>query len=368
MKKLILPALLTLVTLFSNAQNVGIGTSIPAQKLHVAGAAQTIRIDGLSGVGIRSVFANANGDLTTVAGSPAPDWMVIGNGGTNPINNFVGTTDNVDLRFRTFNTERITIKNTGSIGLFTNNPVTSWLHSIPPSLANDFQFKWDNNLSSDAPARFQNSLSANGNRVFLAVTNYNTTGFIATACMGLAFSNVVTPTLAGAEGVRGYNNSTSGIGVFAGYTGGTLITSLGWALYANGWAGGLSAWQNVSDGRLKKNIVTIPNALDKVKQLRGVEYNFNSAAYPELKLSDKEKKIGFIAQEVEAIFPELVVEKGIPYNEGELTADFKASRGSYNLKTVSYSELVPVLVEAIKEQQQQIEELKARVAKLEGKK
>ena len=99
------------------AQNVGIGTNVPAQKLHVAGVGQTIRVDGLTGVGIRTVYANANGDLTVTPGSPAPNWMTIGNAGTSAAINFIGTTDPVDWVIRTNNIEQMRVLSTGNVGI-----------------------------------------------------------------------------------------------------------------------------------------------------------------------------------------------------------------------------------------------------------
>jgi len=89
-----------------------------------------------------------------------------------------------------------------------------------------------------------------------------------------------------------------------------------------------------SDSRVKENIETIDNALDKVLALRGVTYNRTD-------LKDTSKKIGVIAQEVQKIIPEVVQEQG----DGMLG--------------VSYGNIVGVLIEAIKEQQKQIDELKA---------
>jgi hypothetical protein len=90
-----------------------------------------------------------------------------------------------------------------------------------------------------------------------------------------------------------------------------------------------------SDFRLKENVLTITNPLSKVMNLRGVSYNRTD-------LEDKTKKIGFIAQEVKETVPEVVT-----YNE---EAD------KYG---VSYGNVTALLVEAIKEQQTQIEELKS---------
>ena len=84
-----------------------------------------------------------------------------------------------------------------------------------------------------------------------------------------------------------------------------------------------------SDKRLKRNIQTIDNALDTVHNLRGV--TFEKSLKP---------SIGVIAQEVEEVLPELV----------NTDAD--------GMKSVAYGNIVGVLIEAIKEQQKQIEELK----------
>jgi len=82
-----------------------------------------------------------------------------------------------------------------------------------------------------------------------------------------------------------------------------------------------------SDERLKSDIKTIDNALDKVMNMRGVSFT-----------KQAEKGIGVIAQEVEKIIPEVVTD------------------GEY--KSVAYGNMVGVLIEAIKEQQKQIDELK----------
>jgi hypothetical protein len=74
-----------------------------------------------------------------------------------------------------------------------------------------------------------------------------------------------------------------------------------YSLYGNGIVRGIGAYVNGSDARLKKNVVTIENALNKVMQLRGVEFN-----WIDKKLGD-DKQYGFIAQEVEKIAPQLVI-------------------------------------------------------------
>jgi hypothetical protein len=117
MRKSILISLLILISFKSKSQNVGIGIATPQQRLHVAGAGQTIRVDGLSGVGTRLVYANAFGDLTNTAGSPAPAWLILGNDGTNASNHFIGTTDAIDFVGRTSNIERFRVSSTGQFNV-----------------------------------------------------------------------------------------------------------------------------------------------------------------------------------------------------------------------------------------------------------
>ena len=121
--------------------------------------------------------------------------------------------------------------------------------------------------------------------------------------------------------------------IFKGNDGGSVITALTLDMSA---AGAATFNDNVtaySDERLKDNIETLTDGLDKVEQLRGVTYT-----------RDERENIGVIAQEVEKILPEIV-----------LTAD-----DEMGTKSVDYSRLTAVLIEAVKD-------LSARVKELEGK-
>ena len=104
-----------------------------------------------------------------------------------------------------------------------------------------------------------------------------------------------------------------------------------------------------SDRRLKKDVNKINDALTSLFSLNGVTYHYDTANHPEMGLSDK-PQIGFIAQELEEVYPQFVVTKENGY------------------KAVSYAPMVAVLVEAIKEQQTMIESLQQQVNKLSQKK
>ncbi len=85
-----------------------------------------------------------------------------------------------------------------------------------------------------------------------------------------------------------------------------------------------------SDIRWKKNVSALKGALDKVADLRGINFEWRADEFPEMVFS-KGTKVGFIAQEVEEILPELV------------------STGKDGFKSVQYANIVPILVEAVKE-------------------
>ena len=106
-----------------------------------------------------------------------------------------------------------------------------------------------------------------------------------------------------------------------------------------------SAQLNASDARLKENVATLTGALDKVNQLRGVSFNWIDSARGE------GTHIGFIAQELEAVYPELVGDGGLPDDDD----------GQSAIKSVDYGHMVPVLVEAIKELKAENDALRARL-------
>lgn len=95
-----------------------------------------------------------------------------------------------------------------------------------------------------------------------------------------------------------------------------------------------------SDIRLKKEISTLEDSLDKVLKLRGVDFTWKESG---------KKDIGLIAQEVEEVFPELV------------TIDDSTSE---NYKSIEYSNLVAPLIEAVKEQQVEIETMQKQIDEL----
>lgn len=120
-----------------------------------------------------------------------------------------------------------------------------------------------------------------------------------------------------------------------------------------------------SDSRLKTNLGNITGALDAITKLNGFRYTNNNLA-KSLGYTDNEVYLGVNAQEVEALFPEVVTIAPFDISTDPETGAIISKSGE-NYKTVKYEKLVPVLIEAIKEQQQQINQLIETVNKLSNK-
>jgi hypothetical protein len=115
----------------------------------------------------------------------------------------------------------------------------------------------------------------------------------------------------------------------------TYTLEVGGTIWANGAtiSAGATTW---SDARYKTDVTLIDNALDDVLRMQGVKYDWNRSAYPQLNFPEGQQ-LGVIAQDIEKIIPQVV------YTDPE------------GYKSVSYEKIVPVLIEAIKDQQKQIE-------------
>ena len=111
-----------------------------------------------------------------------------------------------------------------------------------------------------------------------------------------------------------------------------------------------SASTTISDERLKDDVKTIEFALEKIINLRGVEYTWNNGG------RKGQRDLGVIAQEVEKIIPEIVSEHEMPLmdDSGKL------------YKTVDYEKLTAVLIEGMKEQQKQIDDLQLQIKEIKN--
>jgi hypothetical protein len=138
----------------------------------------------------------------------------------------------------------------------------------------------------------------------------------------------------------GYGNSSSGTTRIygGGSTGNNVTIDASGNLVASG---NVTAY---SDRKLKTNIQTIKNALKTISKLRGVTFDW---------IESGQKSVGMIAQEVEEIIPELITESEVKGPEDKEPTDV--------IKSLDYSKMVAILIEAIKEQQERIEALEEKL-------
>lgn len=119
--------------------------------------------------------------------------------------------------------------------------------------------------------------------------------------------------------------------------------------------------QKLYDNEIKKNITSINNSLQKLTQLQPRTFEYKTDQYKHLKL-ESGKQYGFLAEDFQQIFPELVREKSTSYMFG------KNSYRNATVKTIDELSLIPLLVASIKEQQLQIDKLTAELEILKSRK
>jgi hypothetical protein len=136
---------------------------------------------------------------------------------------------------------------------------------------------------------------------------------------------------------------------------GNVAPSTTYALYITGNAYATGSWSS-SDMRFKKDITAISNPLERLLKVSGASYEFRRSEFKDYTFAQG-RQLGFIAQDLEGVFPEVVTTE------------------SDGFKSVNYNGMIPVLLEAIKEQQKMIEGLRkenekqnARLESLEKRK
>ena len=160
--------------------------------------------------------------------------------------------------------------------------------------------------------------------------NLTVSGTLSTAGGGI--TNTARAALSAGTGIS-YNNSTGVITCTVDTPAEVGLGNL--SNSGNSLSGNFTATGNItaySDERLKDNVETIEGALDKVARMRGVTYNYKS------ELNDGQRGTGVIAQEMQQVMPEVV-------EEGEYLS-------------VAYGNLVGVLIEAVKELKEQLDNCK----------
>ena len=287
---------------------LGIGTSSPQSQLHISGTTPTITIGDGDAEDTKIIF-DGNAQDYYVGLDDTHDALIIGDGstvGTNPLltlkNTDVATfgSTNSDPMALTMAGYKLILDTSGTNASFQLNGAVGARMDI--GIANARKAV----IYNDANNFFELSRNTNHPMVFKT----NTT-----------------------ERMRILGNGNVGIGntspsVALGVTGAIIASD------------NITAYGTPSDIRLKENIKVIDNALDKVKQLKGITYDLKS---------DGNRLTGLIAQDLQKVLPEAVYETSAvdDANDKHLA--------------IRYGNTVGLLVEAIKEQQQIIEDLKLKI-------
>jgi FtsZ-binding cell division protein ZapB/regulator of extracellular matrix RemA (YlzA/DUF370 family) len=319
------------MTITSNG-NVGVGTILPADALTVYNNSgfRGLTIDGLSSLQSRLTFAN-NGTHTSVIYRPA-------------------NTNNLAIWANSASRDASYI-NTSSANIGINTTTPNNKLEITHGSANNSGLRFTNltNSSSSLINSTNKVLSVNATGDVILVDDKQGTGNTTNSCN-------VSGSIPRLNGPNSYtcsqvfdNGTSVGVGVSSGFTyssysGATIgsnvpLSSGNVKLEVNGV---LRSTMSIvtSDGKLKTDVKDLNEALSIVKSLKGKTYNWSSEFQKKTGV-DNGRHIGFIAQEIREVLPELVIE------------DENKQLG------VNYTELIPVLVEAIKEQQNQIDALKS---------
>jgi len=243
----------------------------------------------------------------------------------------------------------------GQAALFTNTTGSNNTAAGNGALQNNitgFQ-----NTAAGSDALFSNTTGSNNTATGQGALQNNTTGSFNTAAGQAALFTNTTGNFNTAAGRAALENNTTGvnntaIGFQADVGAGNLnnATAIGNGAIVNASnkirlgnsnvtiIEGSVAFTSSSDVRLKTNIEQLTDVLEKLEQIRGVSYE-------RIDLDETSRRVGVIAQEVEAVFPELVF-----------------SSGEEGYKTVAYSKLTAVLIEAVKELHAENTALEARLA------
>ena len=336
--------------IYDNGTNVSIGNASPSEKFEVQNGYlstyHNVNVDG-AGYGIQ-FYSNGGGSKNSLASITL---------------NQVGSARTGELIFKTSNagapSTRLTITSAGNVGIGTSSPNTllttnqtgtsGYFYSGQQSgteIAYWYYNASEIQFSSKAATRALVFLTSDVERLRITSAGNITLGGMISAKMsssGVAFettnavnADYVIETTSGGLTKAGTNGNTLAINSGSGNVLIGTTSNNGEKLYISGNVRATGTITANSDISLKKNLLKIENALEKVEQINGYTYEF--------KEDDSKRHAGVIAQEIQTVLPEIV------------------NKGNDGILGVEYGNISALLIEAIKEQNIKIKNLETLLA------
>ncbi len=348
----------------------GTGIGIAGTTITNSSPDQTVSLTGTNGITITGTYPSF-----TLSG--ASFWKTTGNSGLVAGTNFIGTTDAVDLVFKTGNTEFMRIANANSrLGIGTTSPLakvhikqgssgttaTSFASGIVVENSTSASITIITPSGNDRSIFFGDDLnSGDGGIVYSGLTNslnfrtnggttrmtLNDVGDLDITGVNLNFGSIEQFTDGGSNLIEcnsDFVNATDGI-----------FNSLGTSTnrWVDVWAADGSI--NTSDIREKTNIKDLNYGLNEIMKLRPVTFSW-------IKRPEDGTKLGLIAQELQQVLPEVV--RDYEWKRDEVTGEKQKVPSA--VMGVMYDDIIPVLVKGIQELSAENDELKSRLEKIES--
>jgi len=332
------------------AGNIGIGTTYTGYGLNIGtsneglalissdanNVAMSIRYNGTNSGGTTAAYFATHASM---AGSGTDKEFGIYIQNSLPFNIGMGTS------------KKVTVNTDGTLRVLTDGSASSAC----------FQVGSDADTGMYQPAANQLGFTVAGSRKMYFST---TTAYMQNLSSGLVLDAAIGTRGAGisemsvTSGSNGNQTVVWRFGANAGNTIGYFVNNNNAGVYMNS---GNTSWSAHSDERVKENITLLGTVLPNIDNLRCVKYN---------RIGDTgadRTKIGFIAQDWESKFSEVVDEDdGFVIEDDGTVGAIKDSESTTLLKGISYTETIPVLLKAIQELKAENTALKARVTTLEG--
>jgi hypothetical protein len=260
----------------------------------------------------------------------------------------------------------------GKVGIGTNTPsakLTVFQNSL--DLTPTIFLSNNGNTSSVSPSN--SSIFIDNTTLYTNSSNVGITAKVANGDINnIAFQGTSQDAVDGhfASALVAYTNSTEAFGIRAIASKRDDLNNA-YSIFGNGFFGGWAGYfsgkvtitgvlTNPSDEKLKRNMKAMAekeSILAKILNLNPIEYNFDEKSIKQMNLPHN-KQFGFTAQNIEVQFPELV---SINHHPAPDNAETDEEKKGIDYKAVNYIQLIPILTQAIQEQQAQIVKLQKQV-------